>query len=65
MDQPLWKVVQDVGGRTRTVFEGIKEDAERYINDHFPRVHVEPGSPNEPTPDATLVPPTDEGEVSQ
>lgn len=65
MAEELWKVVQSVGGRVRTVFEGIEEDARKYISDHFPRVHVEPGSPDEPAPDATLVSPTGDVESFQ
>jgi hypothetical protein len=27
----------------RVVFRGPKDEAERYLAEHFPRVHVEPG----------------------
>lgn len=41
--------------RERVVFDGNEEDARTYLEQHFPRLHVEPGSPDEPAPDAVLV----------
>ena len=43
----------------RVVFRGPQDDAEEYITNHFPRVHVEPGvdyGDEGPQPDATLIP---------
>lgn len=57
----VWKVVQFVGAektRMRTVFEGIEKDARDYISRHFPRVHLEPNSPDEPQPDAVVLSPS-------
>jgi hypothetical protein len=47
----LWKVINR---KNRVIFEGIEKDARLFISDNFPRVHVEPGSPDPTTPDAKL-----------
>jgi hypothetical protein len=41
----------------RTVFEGPLSDARTYVENNFPRLHVEPGSTGEPEPDAVIVAP--------
>lgn len=41
----------------RLLFEGTEADAQQYLRDNFPRVHVQPGSVNEPVPDAVHVAP--------
>jgi hypothetical protein len=38
------KVVSNTAGRVRVIFEGLVEDAEKFVRDNFPRHHVEPGS---------------------
>lgn len=55
--EAVWKVVQTVGTKVRTVFEGIEKDARKYISNHFPRVHAEPNGQDDPVPDAVLVGP--------
>ncbi len=42
----------------RIVFRGPADEAEKYLAEHFPRVHVEPGvdyGDDGPTPDAEVV----------
>lgn len=44
----------------RKLFEGLEDDARFFVEDNFPRVHVEPGSDygdQEPSTDAVLVHP--------
>lgn len=53
----VWTVLQRNLGKGKVVFEGAEADARKFIADHFPRVHVEPGSSEAPTPDAKLVSP--------
>lgn len=48
------------GVNSRLLFAGTQEDAAQYIVDHFPRVHVEPGSlygEDGPPADAALIAP--------
>lgn len=53
-----WKVSQSLpSGATRTLFAGTEEDARAFVENNFPRVHVEPGSGNDPKPDVTLTDP--------
>ena len=35
---------KDAGGRVRVHFQGNEADARRYVEQNFPRPHVEPGS---------------------
>lgn len=47
-------------GNGRVVFRGPAEEAERYLAEHFPRVHVEPGfdyGDDGPAPDAEVIHP--------
>lgn len=37
-----WSVVNTDG--RRTLFRGTEDDARQYVQDHFPHVHVEPGT---------------------
>jgi hypothetical protein len=55
----LWKVVK----KGRVIFEGIESDARRWIADNYPRVHVQPGSPDPAAPDAVLQAPDGHKEV--
>jgi hypothetical protein len=46
------------GQYSRTLFAGIEKDARTFIEQNFPRLHVEPGSysgEDGPAPDAVLV----------
>lgn len=38
----------------RTHFEGLYDDAKRFVENHFPRMHVEPGSNNDVVPDVVI-----------
>lgn len=49
-------VTNPANGRARTIFEGIEADARQFLQEKFPRVHVEPGG-DVPVPDALLIPP--------
>lgn len=40
--------------RERVIFDGLRDDAVTFLVQHFPRLHVEPGSPDAPMPDAIL-----------
>jgi hypothetical protein len=50
-DTRPWQVVTSKG---RVAFEGLEKDARTFLENHYPRVHVEPGSADEPAPDASL-----------
>jgi hypothetical protein len=53
-----WRVVSNVPGqRTRTHFEGLEADARTYVQNNFPRAHVEPPSQEPGIPDVKLVGP--------
>lgn len=39
------------------LFAGTEEDARAYVENNFPRVHVQPGSVNEPEHDAHVLAP--------
>lgn len=43
------------GNFTRLEFDGLEEDARKHIVDNFPRLHIEPGSHDEPEASAKLV----------
>lgn len=53
-DERPWQVVSR---GNMLLFAGTEEDARKYVQDNFPRVHVQPGSVAEPEADATLVNP--------
>lgn len=56
MSEARAKVLQTLVGKTRTVFEGLEHEARRYVENNFPRPHVEPGTVTDnPAPDAVLV----------
>lgn len=44
-------------GRVKTLFAGTEEDARKFVTDNFPRIHVEPGINQEPTPNVVLISP--------
>lgn len=48
--------VVTTGAPPRRVFEGTEADAEEHIRNHYPRVHIEPGTdyPDGPVPDVVL-----------
>jgi hypothetical protein len=47
--------VKTTGQPVRTVFEGPEEAAKTYVENNFPRVHVNPQNPaDEPTPDVVV-----------
>lgn len=52
-----WKVVTTAADRTRTLFSGLEKDCRKYISEHFPRAHVEPGFNDPGKPDVKLVGP--------
>jgi len=61
-----WKVVRNNParpGQTTTLVEGTEWDCRKALANAYPRMHVEPGSVDEPTPDAWLVSPDGEKEV--
>ena len=50
------KVVSTNPARARVLFEGLEEEARRFVENNFPRAHVEPGTVVEqPVPDVELV----------
>ena len=51
------RVVQQTTGRARVLFEGLAEDARKFVQNNFPRPHVEPpGAPvGNAVPDVVLV----------
>lgn len=49
-------VVSTNPSRARVLFEGLEEDARKFVQDNFPRAHVEPGMTVEKAvPDVHLV----------
>lgn len=61
-----WKVVRrrvDGSFSGNAVFEGTEDDARRWLSDNFPRVHVEPNTPDSGSPDALLVSPDGDHEA--
>lgn len=61
-----WRVVQQSGARVnRIVFRGLEHDARRYVQDHFPRPHVDEftANPDNPVHDVKLVAPNGTEEV--
>lgn len=57
-DEAMWQVKRfGPTGTGRTLFEGIESDARLYLENNYPRVHVEPGSADDPTVNAVLVAP--------
>lgn len=56
-----WQVVRRRNGRESVVFDGTEDDARQYLQNNYPRVHVEPGSgTNDSVADALLKSPTEE-----
>lgn len=55
--QFLVKAADKFGKHSRTLFSGLEDDARKFLTDHFPRLHVNPGSQDEPIPDAVLAHP--------
>lgn len=49
--------------RVRTVFEGLVSDARKFIQNNYPRAHVEPGNSDPGTPDVRLVHPDGSAET--
>lgn len=49
-----WKVVRHRNGREAVIFDGNEDDARMFLQNNYPRVHVEPGSPDSGAPDALL-----------
>lgn len=49
-----WQVVRRRNGRESVLFDGGEDDARQYLSQNYPRVHVEPGSPDPAVPDALL-----------
>lgn len=48
----LFKVVDNVG---RKLFEGLEKDARHFVENNFPRMHVQPGNESmDVKPDVTL-----------
>lgn len=41
----------------REVFAGTQEDAQQYVRNNFPRLHIEPGTTGAPEPDAAIIAP--------
>jgi hypothetical protein len=58
-EQPAQYKVQSNNNpsRVRTLFQGLEKDARRFIENNFPRPHVEPGTNDEAVPDVALVAP--------
>lgn len=57
-EQESWRVVSYDG--RKTFFEGTEEDARAYVENNFPRVHIEPGvnyGDEGPLPDVKLTGP--------
>jgi len=55
----VWKVTQSLMGRpARTLFQGLEKDARRFVENNFPRAHVEPPSQEPGIPDVQLVSPS-------
>lgn len=66
-DEPEQVSVKTTGKvQNRTLFRGTLDDAKKFIEDHFPRIHVEPGMHYEEEdlkPDAQIH--HDDGSVSK
>jgi len=61
-----WRVVSQTGRRTgRILFRGLEHDARRFIEERFPRPHVDEftENPNNPVHDVKLVSPAGVEEV--
>lgn len=54
-EQAVAKVVTQTGPRIKTLFQGLESDARKFIEQFFPRSHVEPPSRDPGVPDAVLV----------
>lgn len=50
----LWSVVTKEG---KTLLKGAEADAKRFVETHFPWLHVQTGSLDEPKPDVKVVAP--------
>lgn len=53
MAKNTWTVLTRGG---RKAFEGLENEARKYLSDNFPRLHAEPHGPD-PAPDAVLLAP--------
>lgn len=60
MPDDVYRVIT-TDGRNRKVFEGSERAAQRYVQEHFPRIHVEPGVDTPPTPDVLIHAPNNGG----
>lgn len=61
----VWNVVTTAAARAKTLFSGPESAARRFIEQNFPRPHVEPpGHPTDPgEPDVKLVGPDGQTET--
>lgn len=45
----VWNVVTTATSRAKTLFSGLEKDARKFVENNFPRPHVEPpGHPTDP-----------------
>lgn len=56
-------VTNNDSSRQRTLFEGLVSDARKYIQNNFPRAHVEPPNQDPGVPDVKLVHPDGSAET--
>jgi hypothetical protein len=55
----LFRVMTGEGKSAVTLMEAPEKDARKYVEDHFPRIHIQPGVNTPPSPDAYLRGPDD------